>query len=119
MVYGDEYRIGQVLINLLTNAIKYSPKGGKIVVRVTSNTHFVTASVQDNGMGIPKEKQHKIFERFYRLGEKEPSGFGLGLYISKEIVERHGGKIWLKSELGKGSTFYFSLPITRQMEIKI
>lgn len=120
-VFGDEYRVGQVLANLLTNAIKYSPKASKIIVEIKSQGDFALVSVQDFGIGIPKEKQTRVFERFYRLGEKNEntSGFGLGLYISKEIVERHGGKIWAEGEVGKGSIFYFTLPITKQLAIKI
>lgn len=112
-VFADEYRIGQVLINLITNAIKYSKEGNKIIVGVKSNNNKVTVSVKDFGIGIAKRNQAKIFDRFFRLGERtsSSSGFGLGLYIAKEIVERHHGKIWVKSQKGKGSTFYFTLPL--------
>lgn len=113
-VYGDQYRINQVLVNLLSNAIKYSPNGGKIYIKVKKENNYIVVSVQDSGIGISKSHQQKIFERLYQVTdpqEKTFPGLGLGLYISKEIVERHNGKIWVKSTKGKGSTFYFSLPL--------
>ncbi len=114
IVYADRYRIGQVLINLFSNAIKYSPKSDKIVVTVAQQGDMAVVSVKDFGIGISREVQPKIFERFYQMnlknGEKF-SGLGLGLYISSEIVTRHGGRIWVESERGKGSVFSFSLPI--------
>lgn len=113
-IIGDEDRIAQVLINLLSNAIKYSSNANKIIVSVSSNSNQVKVSVQDFGFGIPKFYHKKIFERFFRLSGKHSkniSGFGMGLYISNEIIKRHGGKIWVESEKGKGSTFLFTLPI--------
>lgn len=115
LVLADRYRIGQVLTNLLTNAIKYSPEGGDIIVKTTCDQNKVTFSVQDFGIGIPKKMQEKIFNRFYRAngGRRESfPGLGLGLYISSEIMKRHNGAIWVESKEGKGSTFYFTLPIT-------
>jgi PAS domain S-box-containing protein len=112
-VYGDRERIGQVLTNLLTNAIKYSPQADKIVVRTTSDNLQITFSVQDFGIGIPQDKQAHIFERFYRVtGDNQETypGLGLGLYISSEIITRQNGRIWVESTVGKGSTFSFSLP---------
>ena len=113
-VYADKARIHQVLINLISNAIKYSPEANKVIVSQKSLTGKVTVSVKDFGMGIPKEEQAKIYERFYRAkGKKEGDipGLGLGLFISTEIVKQHGGELWMKSIERKGSTFYFSLPI--------
>jgi len=115
-IIGDENRIEQVITNLLTNAIKYSPKGSKVIVHTAldKNKENVLISVQDFGFGINKKDQGKIFERFYRTKDKdegEITGFGLGLYITKEIVSRHNGRIWVESKKGKGSTFYVSLPI--------
>jgi len=113
-VYADKERIGQVLVNLLTNAIKYSPKAHKVIVEVKKVGKKITISVQDFGIGIPKEQQGKIFERFFRAKGKEEKniqGLGLGLYIAYEIVKEHKGKMWVDSKDGKGSTFYFSLPI--------
>lgn len=109
----DEERIGQVLINLLTNAVKYSPKADSVIVRLANKKDYVTVSVQDFGLGIPKHDQKRIFERFYRTSISRESnivGFGLGLSICAEIIKRHNGKMWVKSVVGKGSTFYFSLP---------
>jgi len=110
---ADRYRIFQVLINLLTNAIKYSPPGKDIIVTLQKDKNFLTVSVQDFGIGIDKVQQNKVFEKLYQVGdskEKTYPGLGLGLYISKEIIERHKGQIWVKSKKGKGSTFFFTLP---------
>ena len=111
-VFGDRDRIGQVLINLLNNAIKYSPQADQVVVRVTKDHNNAIISVKDFGIGIAKEQQQKIFERFYQVAdEKTYPGLGIGLSISSEIIERHNGQIWVKSERGEGATFYFSLPL--------
>lgn len=106
-------RIGQVLTNLLTNAIKYSPRADSVVVKTVCRDNTVITSVQDFGIGIPAEKQPHVFERFFRVeggAHATYSGLGLGLYITAEFVKRHGGSIWNESEEGKGSTFSFSLP---------
>lgn len=113
-VYADKARIYQVLVNLISNAIKYSPGEDKVIVSQAKDVDKVIVSVKDFGMGIPKEEQHRIYERFFRAkGKKEGSipGLGLGLFISTEIVKQHGGELWMKSLEGKGSTFYFTLPI--------
>lgn len=112
-VFGDRDRIGQVITNLISNAIKYSPHADKIVIATKVKSQDVTLSVQDFGVGIPKEKQDKVFEQFFRVsGPKQDTfpGLGLGLYISSEIIKREGGRIWVESTEGKGSTFCFSLP---------
>lgn len=118
-VFADQERIGLVLVNLLTNAIKYSPLAAKVVVRLSADKKMVTAGVQDFGIGIEKAKQIRVFQRFYRVtrpdGETYP-GLGLGLYISYEIIKRHGGTMRLKSKIGHGSTFYFSIPIRGKKE---
>ena len=114
-VKGDRYRIYQVLVNLLSNAIKYSPEGKKIIIRVKKVKNDGLVSVQDFGVGIEKAQQKKIFERLYQVSnqnEKTYPGLGLGLFISKEIIDRHKGKLWVESTKGKGSTFYFTLPLT-------
>lgn len=108
-VHADPDRIEQVLINFLTNAIKYSPEGSLIEVRCSQNDTHATISVRDHGSGIAPDHQEKIFDRFYRA-TTDGSGLGLGLSISHAIIEAHSGTIGLKSEAGKGSTFYFSLP---------
>jgi signal transduction histidine kinase len=113
-VFGDRDRIGQVLINLLNNAIKYSPRANTVLVRVAKDSHQVIISVQDFGIGIAKEHQHKIFERFYRVtdsAEKTYPGLGMGLYISCEIVKRHGGQLWVESKKSEGATFHCALPL--------
>lgn len=114
VVKGDRFRLEQVLVNLLENAITYSPEGGDVVVEVAAAEQEAVLSVKDNGVGIPKHKQHRIYERFYRAHAGTPhdyGGIGLGLHISNEIVRRHGGRMWFESEEGKGSTFSFSLPL--------
>ena len=109
-IYADALRIKQVLINLLANAVKHSEKDTTITVALEETKNEVIISVQDKGVGIEKKEQPRIFDMFYQVEEYFTKGFGLGLYISKEIIEQHGGKIWVKSQKGKGSTFYFSLP---------
>lgn len=113
-VFTDKYRIGQVLTNFISNAIKYSPEGGKIIVQTKHERNLVTVSVKDFGIGIPEDKKQFLFQRFYRVMDKKRESFpglGLGLFISSEIVRRQKGKIWFESTEGKGSTFSFSLPI--------
>lgn len=113
-VFGDQSRIEQVLSNLITNALKYSPKADKVIVRIGCDKDKAFVSVQDLGFGITKKDQSRIFERFYRTNDKKEmnvAGFGLGLYISAEIIKGHHGKIWVESTKGKGTTFYFTLPL--------
>lgn len=113
-VIGDMNRVEQVLINLITNAIKYSPGKNSVLVHLSNDSKHATISVEDFGFGISKRDQKNIFQRFYRTKDKDEeqiTGFGLGLYISSEIVKRHKGKIWVKSTKGKGSTFSFTLPV--------
>lgn len=110
IVNADQNRIRQVLLNLLSNAAKYSSPKTKITVAAKKITKYVVVSVEDEGSGIAKEKQKYIFDKYYQVKEKEAKGFGLGLYISKDIIKRHKGKIWVESEIGKGSIFSFSLP---------
>jgi PAS domain S-box-containing protein len=115
-VFGDRERIGQVITNLITNAIKYSPDSDKIVIRATVKADEISVCVQDFGIGISKENLGRVFEQFYRVsGEKQHTfpGLGLGLYISSEIIKREGGRIWVTSEEGKGSTFCFALPLKK------
>ncbi|RKR84956.1 PAS domain S-box-containing protein [Mucilaginibacter gracilis] len=115
-IYADKDRIGQVLINLITNAIKYSPGSDEIIISSKIVDGTVEVCVRDFGIGIAKDKLGKVFEQFYRVsGDKEHTfpGLGLGLYISSEIIKREGGKIWVNSIEGQGSTFCFSLPLQR------
>jgi signal transduction histidine kinase len=113
LVAGDEGRLLQVFDNLLGNAIKFSSEGGQIVVTVEDAGPVLRASVSDQGIGIAKDQQDQIFERFYQVdgsAQRRFGGAGLGLAIVKRIVETHGGKVWVESEYGKGSTFYFTIP---------
>src|SRR5262249_56193113 len=110
---GDEQRLTQVLLNLVGNAIKFTDKGEVRVAAKTVNGHF-NVSVTDTGPGIPEEHQARIFEQFHQVDSsstKAKGGTGLGLAIAKEIIEMHGGRIWVESTLGKGSTFQMELPI--------
>jgi PAS domain S-box-containing protein len=113
-VFGDRDRVGQVLINLLNNAIKYSPHANTVLVHVAKEQDKAIVSIQDFGIGIAQEYQQKIFERFFQVvgaeGKTYP-GLGMGLYISSEIVKRHNGQMWVESEKGKGAKFSFSLPL--------
>jgi signal transduction histidine kinase len=118
-VFGDPERIEQVVSNLISNAIKYSPDSEKVIINLTQNKNEAIISVVDYGIGISKIDQKRIFERFYRIRENnQKEGFGLGLYIASEIIKRHNGKIWLKSTEGEGSTFYFSLPIKQKRKLQ-
>jgi two-component system phosphate regulon sensor histidine kinase PhoR len=114
MVRGDRNYLEQALINLLDNAIKYGREEGKIIVSaVQKDQREIEVSVQDNGMGIPQEDLPRIFERFYRVDKgrsQELGGTGLGLSIVKHLISAHGGRVWAESQLGEGSTFYFTLP---------
>lgn len=109
----DPLRLEQVIMNLLSNAFKYSPNGGEVEVTVERLDHEARVSVRDQGIGIPSEHQAKVFEAFFRsanAARAKTSGAGLGLHISREIIERHGGKMWFKSQEGRGTAFFFSLP---------
>jgi two-component system, OmpR family, phosphate regulon sensor histidine kinase PhoR len=115
-VDADPDRIEQVLVNLFDNAIKYSPGGGDIGVSVTVRDAMAVVSVRDHGMGIPRERQGQLFERFYRAHEglaSDRGGMGVGLHLSEQIVQKHGGRIWFESEEGRGSTFSFSLALAQ------
>jgi PAS domain S-box-containing protein len=117
-VQGDRERISQVITNLLTNAIKYSPDANRIVIYTEDHGHELQLCVQDFGIGISRDKKDRVFEQFYRVsGSKEHTfpGLGLGLYISSEIVKRMGGRIWVNSVEGKGSTFCFAIPVEAQI----
>jgi PAS domain S-box-containing protein len=113
LIQGDAQRLEQVMDNLVSNAIKYSPRGGPVVIRGRSSPAEVVVSVSDEGVGIPLDEQERIFHRFYRREGPETravSGTGLGLYLVRAIVEAHGGRIWIDSTPGQGATFYVALP---------
>jgi PAS domain S-box-containing protein len=114
---GDEGRLHQVLTNLLSNAVKYSPVNGEIILSARQERAFIIISVEDHGIGIPAGKLDKIFDKFYRVDatdRRATSGTGLGLALAREIVQAHGGRIWVESVEGKGSTFSFSLPVMQE-----
>jgi len=113
MIKADKDRIEQVVINLISNAIKYSPDSDRVEIKIKSEKNVIIISVKDFGVGIAQEYLNKIFGRFYRVydtRDKTFPGLGMGLYISYEIIERHKGKMWVESRKGEWSTFYFSLP---------
>lgn len=112
-IFSDKEKIEQVLTNFCSNAIKFSPKGGEIIISLKESKKDVVIGVTDQGIGIPKEHHHGIFKRFYRVygtGDKSYPGLGMGLYISYHIIKLLNGRMWFESAPGKGSTFYFSLP---------
>ncbi len=113
-IFCDRDRILQVFSNLIGNALKFTPKDGKIIVSVSFEESAMKVSIRDTGPGIPEEKKLKIFERFAQLKSKDRSGLGLGLHISRMLVEAHGGKLWVESDQGKGSSFFFTLPYLEQ-----
>jgi PAS domain S-box-containing protein len=113
-IRGDHAKLEQVVANLLDNAIKFTPSGGRITIALQREGSSIKTSIRDSGIGIPPEKRSKIFERFYRIEwglSSMQKGTGLGLYIAKNLIEMHGGQIGVNSEVGKGSEFYFILPI--------
>jgi len=114
-VTADRARIAQVVGNILDNAVKYSPYGGQVVVRLKQQDGYYQVSISDQGLGVSPELFDHIFERFYRVhntATQQLSGIGLGLYVAKAIIDRHGGRIWLSSNQGMGSTFHFTLPLS-------
>jgi two-component system phosphate regulon sensor histidine kinase PhoR len=117
-ILGDELQISQVINNLISNAIKYSPGSDKVDVYMNRVGNFVKVSVKDYGMGISSQDKTKIFERFFRVRDiqKKFPGLGIGLYISHEIIANHNGTLWVESEVGEGSTFSFTLPIMKNDE---
>jgi len=112
-IQADERKVRQVVLNLLSNAIKFTPEGGRIDVGAVSKDGLVEISVSDTGIGIAPEEQETVFEEFRQVGTaaKKVEGTGLGLTLCRKFVELHGGKIWVKSQLGTGSTFTFTIPV--------
>jgi signal transduction histidine kinase len=110
-ILTDPQQIKVVMENLLDNAIRYSQRKGKIKIRLERKGDDIYFEIKDSGVGIPQEDQKYIFQKFFRSKSKEKGGTGLGLFITKSIIEKLGGKIWFESEEGKGTTFYFTLPI--------
>ena len=114
-IRADERKVKQVLLNLLSNALKFTPEAGRINVGATVNGQLVQVSVADTGVGVAPEDQEAIFEEFRQVGtaDRKVEGTGLGLALSRKLVELHGGRIWVESQVGHGSTFTFTLPVRR------
>jgi len=121
--WADRDKVTQVLMNLIGNAVKFTPRDGKITVALEKNgSDYIQISVADTGPGILPEERNRIFSKFYQVAnvdKQKPKGSGLGLAISKALVEMHGGKIWMESEVGKGSTFYFTLPAQQPFKLEM
>ncbi len=119
-VVGDKDRLQQVVINLLTNAIKYSPHSKKVFITVEQENDLIMVAVKDSGIGIAQKSLDKIFEKYHRVEEHavQFQGLGIGLFVSYEIIQRHHGKLWAESQPGKGSTFYFTLPVGGKSSLK-
>jgi len=118
-IFADRLRIKQILFNLLSNALKFTPEGGRVRVEGAQNDGFIEISVTDTGIGIPKEQHEAVFDKFYQVGATTKGvreGTGLGLAISKALVEEHGGRIRLESEPGKGSRFAFTIALENEYE---
>lgn len=116
-IHGDYERLRQVLSNLVSNAVKYSPDGGTIRIGARAEGDMAIAYVADQGIGIAPEEQEQIFQRFYRVDNRlrrETQGSGLGLYLARAVIEAHGGRIWVESQIGRGSRFLFTLPLGRR-----
>jgi len=113
-IRGDERKMKQVLLNLLSNAIKFTPERGRVEVSAVQDDEAIEVSVSDTGVGIAPEDFEAVFEEFRQVGASaaKQEGTGLGLALSRKFIELHGGKIWVKSQLGSGSTFTFTLPLT-------
>ena len=119
MISGDRDKLGQVVNNLISNAIKYSAKGSRITIACKASQQIAKVSVSDQGIGISAENIDKLFDRFYRVEDRQIqhiSGFGIGLYLSSEIIKLHKGRIGVHSTEGDGSTFWFSLPLSATVE---
>jgi len=116
LVYADRNALHDIFINLLSNAFKFTPDGGQVSILAGQKNQSILLEIKDTGMGIPQDKLQMIFDEFYQVEGGKHGGTGLGLAIAKRLVEEHGGKIWVESQLGKGSTFYFTLPLSAEAE---
>lgn len=116
-IFADYARLVQVFNNLIGNALRYTPEGGSITIKAANQEDFVHFTVEDTGSGIPRDSIHKIFEKFVQIeSDKKKGGAGLGLAVSAEIIKAHGGKIWVESEINKGSKFHFLLPVVKDAQ---
>jgi signal transduction histidine kinase len=119
IVHGDGQRLEQVVLNLMTNATKFTPREGTITLTVRKQDNSLTIQIRDTGVGIAREEQDRLFKPYSRLNadrQRHP-GLGLGLALAKQVVELHGGRIWVESESGKGSTFAFTLPCSAMKSV--
>ena len=116
LIYADRNALHDIFINLLSNAFKFTGDGGKVSINATQKDQSMLLEIRDTGMGIPEDKFHMIFDEFYQVEGGKHGGTGLGLAIAKRLVEEHGGSIWVESQLGKGSIFYFTLPLSLENE---
>ncbi len=112
LVYADRNALHDIFINLLSNAFKFTPDGGRVSVLASRQDRSILFEIKDSGVGIPEDKLQMIFDEFYQVEGGKYGGTGLGLAIAKRLVEEQGGNIWVESQLGKGSTFYFTLPLS-------
>jgi signal transduction histidine kinase len=113
-IVADERKVKQILLNLLSNAVKFTREGGRVALTATAAEDGITIAVSDTGVGIAPEDQAAIFEEFRQVGRddaRKQEGTGLGLTLAKKFVELHGGRIWVQSQVGQGSTFIFTLPL--------
>jgi signal transduction histidine kinase len=120
-IEADQALLHQAVYNLVENALKYTPEGGEVTVHLIAAPTTLTFAIQDSGIGIPASDLPRLFEKFYRGTNREAlaqRGTGLGLAIVKSIAERHGGKVWVESELGKGSIFHLQIPVMQPKEAR-
>ena len=115
-LFADRNALHDIFINLLSNAFKFTGGGGRISIGASRKDQSTLVKISDTGMGIPADKLQMIFDEFYQVEGGKHGGTGLGLAIAKRLVEEHGGNIWVDSQLGKGSTFYFTLPLAAEEE---
>jgi len=115
-VYADRNRFHDIFVNLLSNAFKFTPEGGKVFTTASQKENDILFEIRDTGIGIPEDKLQKIFEEFYQAEGGKYGGTGLGLSIAKRMIEAHGGRIWAESSPGKGSAFFFTLPAFKEKE---
>jgi signal transduction histidine kinase len=116
LIYADRNALHDIFINLLSNAFKFTADGGQVSILVGQRDQSILLEVKDTGMGIPEDKLQMIFDEFYQVEGGKHGGTGLGLAIAKRLVEEQGGNIWVESQLGKGSTFYFTLPLAAEKQ---
>jgi signal transduction histidine kinase len=115
-VYADRNGFHDIFVNILSNAVKFTSEEGQIKIVARRRDEDILHEIRDTGIGIPKDKIERVFDEFYQVETSKHGGTGLGLAITKRLVEEHGGKIWVESQLGKGTTFYFTIPRSKENE---